>query len=80
MSRIAAKRQTWFGNLGRKTKLTDAHNGLRAMNRHAAGALRIHENGMVHASEIVEQLMNSNVEVREYPVTVHYTERSLANA
>ena len=47
------------------------------MNRHAASALRIQENGMAHASEIVEKLMKSDVEVREFPVTVLYTERSL---
>ena len=76
--RIILKVAIWFGNVGRKTKLTDAHNGLRAMNRKAAGALGIQQNGMAHASEIIEKLMNSDLVIREYPVTIHYTEHSLS--
>jgi glycosyltransferase involved in cell wall biosynthesis len=30
------------------------------------------------ASEIIEKLMNSDLVIREYPVTIHYTEHSLS--
>lgn len=62
----------------RKLKLTDAHNGLRALSRAAAGELRITMNGMAHASEIVAWLARSSWRVVEVPVTIRYTEYSRA--
>ncbi len=60
----------------RKMHLTDAHNGLRVFNRAAAGQLRISMNDMAHASEIVSLLARSSWTVREFPVTIRYTEYS----
>jgi glycosyltransferase involved in cell wall biosynthesis len=75
---IILKMALLFGNVGRKTKLTDAHNGLRAMNRKAADVLEIQQNGMAHASEIIQKLMSNDLVIREYPVTIQYTEHSLS--
>jgi glycosyltransferase involved in cell wall biosynthesis len=62
----------------RRLQLTDAHNGLRVLNRAAASQLRITMNGMAHASEIVDYLARSELEVTEVPVTVLYTDYSKA--
>jgi polyprenyl-phospho-N-acetylgalactosaminyl synthase len=58
-------------------KMTDAHNGLRLLNRRAATTIRITQNRMSHASEIVNQLGASPLAVVEAPVTVVYTAYSL---
>ncbi|GAA2023270.1 glycosyltransferase [Catenulispora yoronensis] len=62
----------------RRLQLTDAHNGLRVLNRPAASQLKITMNGMAHASEIVDYLARSELEVTEVPVTVLYTDYSKA--
>lgn len=53
--------------------LTDAHNGLRAMNRIAAGAMQIRENRMAHATEILSQIKKKGLRYFEAPVHVFYT-------
>jgi glycosyltransferase involved in cell wall biosynthesis len=62
----------------RKLRLTDAHNGLRVLARPVAEQLRITMNGMAHASEIVTFLARSKARVVEVPVTILYTEYSMA--
>jgi glycosyltransferase involved in cell wall biosynthesis len=62
----------------RRLQLTDAHNGLRVLNRAAASQLKITMNGMAHASEIVDYLARSELAVTEVPVTVLYTDYSKA--
>ena len=56
--------------------LTDAHNGLRAMRREAAQKIKITENGMAHATEILHQIKKRKLRYCEVPVTIHYTEYS----
>jgi glycosyltransferase involved in cell wall biosynthesis len=53
--------------------LTDAHNGLRALTRRAAQAIRLKENGYAHASEILGQFGSSKTGYVERPMTVLYT-------
>ena len=62
----------------RKLKLTDAHNGLRAFNRTVAEGMNITLNGMGHASQIVERIAHEDWRVAEEPVTILYTEYSMA--
>jgi glycosyltransferase involved in cell wall biosynthesis len=62
----------------RRLKLTDAHNGLRAFNRTVAEQLNIRLSGMGHASEIVEMIDTYKWRVAEEPVTIVYTEYSMA--
>lgn len=59
-------------------KLTDAHNGLRALNRTAATSIRITQNRMAHASEIVAQIGRTKLRYAEQPVHIVYTEYSRA--
>jgi polyprenyl-phospho-N-acetylgalactosaminyl synthase len=56
--------------------LTDAHNGVRIINRNAANKIRIRQNGMAHATEIINEIKNHKLRYEEYPVTIHYTEYS----
>src|SRR4029453_6257762 len=65
-----------FSNLTAGTKLTDAHNGLRALSRKAAAILDISQNGMAHASEITSQLAQRDMIIHEVPVQIDYTEYS----
>lgn len=58
-------------------KLTDAHCGLRAFRASAAPALRITQDRMAHASEILRKIRTSRLRVVEVPVTVKYTEHSM---
>ncbi len=53
--------------------LTDAHNGLRAMNRKAASVIRIRQNGMAHATELLTQIKKNKLLYKEIPVTIRYT-------
>jgi glycosyltransferase involved in cell wall biosynthesis len=57
-------------------KLTDAHCGLRAFRAAAAPALRITQDRMAHASELLRKIQTSGLRVQEVPVTVKYTEYS----
>jgi glycosyltransferase involved in cell wall biosynthesis len=67
-----------FTRLFSGLKLTDVHNGLRAMTRHGARRLRLRQNRMAHASEILNQIAESGLCYVEVPVTVHYSSYSLA--
>jgi len=58
-------------------RLTDAHNGLRALSRKAAEAIEIKSDRMEHASEIVDQIGKKHLRFREIPVEIRYTEYSL---
>ncbi|WP_353191904.1 glycosyltransferase family 2 protein [Pandoraea pnomenusa] len=58
-------------------RLTDAHNGFRAMTRDAATRLEIYQNRMAHASEIVSYIAKHKMRVVEVPVTITYTDYSL---
>jgi glycosyltransferase involved in cell wall biosynthesis len=53
--------------------LTDAHNGLRALNRTAALTIRINENRMAHATEILDQVKKHRLRYKEIGATVIYT-------
>lgn len=53
--------------------LTDTHNGLRALNREAARRIRITQDRMAHASEIIDAIAQLGLRFVEVPVTVRYT-------
>lgn len=57
-------------------RLTDAHNGLRVLSREALELIRLEQNGMSHATEIVHQIAQSRLAWKEYPVEILYTEYS----
>lgn len=59
-------------------KLTDAHCGFRAFRASAASRLRILQDRMAHASELLRNIKTSGLRVTEVPVTVRYTEHSMS--
>lgn len=54
-------------------KVTDTHNGLRVFTRRAAEKIHIKQNGMAHASEILNQIAAYKLKYVEVPVTITYT-------
>jgi len=58
--------------------VTDTHNGLRAFSRQAAEAIRIRMRGMAHASELLDQIGQKGLRYCEVPVTIRYSEETLA--
>lgn len=58
--------------------ITDAHNGLRALSRRAARAIDLKSDRMAHASELLDQIARARLPYRELPVSVRYTDYSLA--
>ena len=73
LKKIILKLGVVFERYRSKLKLTDAHNGLRVLNRKAVeDILPIKCSKMAHASEIVYKLGNSKLKGREYPVTINY--------
>jgi glycosyltransferase involved in cell wall biosynthesis len=62
----------------RRLGLTDAHNGLRAFNRTVADQMDLKVSGMGHASEIVEMMDTRHWRHAEEPVTIRYTDYSMA--
>ena len=69
---------TVFTRLTTGLRLTDTHNGLRAMTRQGATAIRMRQNRMAHASEILSQIADSSFRYVEVPVTIDYTAYSLS--
>jgi polyprenyl-phospho-N-acetylgalactosaminyl synthase len=59
-------------------KLTDAHCGFRAFRATAAPLLKITQDRMAHASELLRKIKTSGLRVVEVPVTVRYTEHSMS--
>ncbi|MBV9346591.1 MAG: glycosyltransferase family 2 protein [Pseudolabrys sp.] len=69
---------TVFTRLTTGMRITDTHNGLRAMTRRGAQAIKLRQNRMAHASEILDQIAASGLTYVEVPVTIEYSEYSLA--
>ena len=67
-----------YTNLTTHTRLTDAHNGLRAIRRPVLEQLDITQNGMAHASELVAQIGALKASYVEHPVHILYTDYSKA--
>jgi polyprenyl-phospho-N-acetylgalactosaminyl synthase len=76
--RLLLRAATIFTQLTTGLRLTDTHNGLRAMTRRGAGRIRLRQNRMAHASEILAQVAASGLPYVEVPVRIEYTAYSLA--
>ncbi len=66
-----------FTRVVNRVKVTDAHNGLRAFSRTAAGMINITLDRMAHASELIDQIRVSGLPFKEVPVKICYTAYSL---
>lgn len=67
-----------FTRLFSGINLTDTHNGFRALSRKAASLMKIKEDRMAHASEILHEVARLKLAYCEVPVTVRYTAYSMA--
>ena len=77
LRRMVLRLAVVFTRLTSGVSLTDAHNGLRLLTRFAAQRIRITQNRMAHASEIIGEIGSLGLTVAEAPVTILYTEYSL---
>lgn len=75
--RITLMGARWFTLLVSGVRLTDAHNGFRALSKDAAKNLRISLDRMAHASEIIDVISARRLRVGEYPVSIRYTPETL---
>jgi polyprenyl-phospho-N-acetylgalactosaminyl synthase len=78
LRRFLLRAATVFTALTTGLRLTDTHNGLRAFTRRGAAALDLRQDRMAHASEILSEIARSRLPYVEVPVTIDYTEYSLA--
>ena len=61
-----------------RIRVTDTHNGLRALSRKAAQQIRITQDGMTHASEILDEIGRLGLAYEEVPVHIRYSEYSMS--
>lgn len=61
-------------------KLSDAHNGLRAFTAKALELINLRQDRMAVSSEIIHELADKKIPVKEVPVTVTYTDYSLRSS
>jgi polyprenyl-phospho-N-acetylgalactosaminyl synthase len=57
-------------------RVTDTHNGLRALSRRAAEQLQIRQDRMAHASEILDEIARLKLRYVEVPTRILYTDYS----
>lgn len=74
---LALRIAIWLTRVMTGLKVTDTHNGLRVFSRCAAEQIRITQNGMAHASEVLSQIAAKQLNYIEVPVTITYTDYSL---
>ena len=78
LRRLILRAATVFTRLTTGLRLTDSHNGLRALTRQGAATIRLRQNRMAHASEILAEIARSRLPYVEVPVSIEYTAYSLA--
>lgn len=78
MKKIVLKTAVAVTNVTTRTKLTDAHNGLRVIRRDALQKIKLKQDRMAHGTEIIVQLGKTGLPYAEQPVEVLYTEYSKA--
>jgi glycosyltransferase involved in cell wall biosynthesis len=66
----------WINYLITGILLTDAHNGIRALNRKALYTIHFHQPGMAHASELLYEVRRKSLRYLERPVHISYTDYS----
>ena len=67
-----------FTRVVSRVRLTDAHNGFRALSAAAARRLDCQEDGMSYASELIERVSRQGLRLCEVPVTITYSEYSMS--
>lgn len=73
LKQVVLKGGRWINYLFTGLYLSDAHNGFRALNRIAALSIRINENRMAHATEILAQIKKNKLRYKEIASKITYT-------
>ncbi|MFH1376303.1 MAG: glycosyltransferase family 2 protein [Candidatus Woesearchaeota archaeon] len=76
--KIILKAGRLFTKIFSNISLSDTHNGFRAIKREALTKIKITQDGMAHASEIIDLIKKNNLKYKEVPVTVIYSEYALS--
>lgn len=76
--RLMLRAATFFTIAFSGIRVTDTHNGFRALSRKAAQELVITLDRMAHASEILDLIIAKELRYVERPVTIRYSTASLA--
>jgi len=76
MRKITLKLGVVFTRLVSRIRVTDTHNGLRALSRAAATKIQIRQDRMAHASEILDEIGRQKLRFCEVPTRIVYTEYS----
>lgn len=74
--KLMLKAAVIFTRFMSRLKVTDTHNGLRALSRVAADRIRIKQDRMAHASEILDEIYHKKLKYVEVPVTIKYSDYS----
>jgi len=78
MRRLTLKGGVVFTRAVSQVRVTDTHNGFRALGPRALDAISIRHDKMEHASEIIDQVGRHGLRYVEVPVTIRYTDYSVA--
>ena len=78
LRRIMLRIGTVITRLLSNIAVTDTHNGFRAFSAHAARTIRIGQDRMAHASEILDQIARHRLRFVERPVRVRYSDYSMS--
>lgn len=70
--RLLLKMGVWLTRVLTGLKVTDTHNGLRALNRDALSRLTVDSPRRGHASQIMFEISYLNLRYEEVPVTIRY--------
>ncbi|MBV7364137.1 glycosyltransferase family 2 protein [Actinomycetaceae bacterium TAE3-ERU4] len=76
LKRFALQAAAAFTRLRGGLNLTDTHNGLRLIRRDAFSQIKITQHRMAHASELVNQLAETNLPYAEQSVHIRYSDYS----
>jgi glycosyltransferase involved in cell wall biosynthesis len=76
LKKIILKSGRWINYMITGILLTDAHNGLRALNSKAMQSIHLRQPGMAHASEILFETRKNFLRYLEVPVHIRYTSYS----
>lgn len=76
LRRMVLKSALAFTRLTTRLKITDTHNGLRALSTHAAREIRLEQPKMAYASELLSAISERHLSYIEVPTSVLYTDYS----
>lgn len=76
--RVLLKAGVFFTKMISRIQVTDTHNGLRAIRSSALKEMRLIQDRMEHASEILDQIAKHKLRFVEAPVDIYYSEYSVA--